>query len=51
MKIKTSLLLLSVLSTSVSASAIHLSPELKIGSYHGFGVQAGIIDVASLGAV
>ncbi|MEZ8625969.1 hypothetical protein [Vibrio splendidus] len=51
MKIKTSLLLLSVLSTSVSASAIHLSPELKIGSYHGFGVQAGITDVASLGAV
>ncbi|MCC4785606.1 hypothetical protein CSB62_20555 [Vibrio splendidus] len=51
MKIKSPLLLITVLSTSVSASGLHLSPELKIGSYHGFGIQAGITDVANLGAV
>lgn len=51
MKIKTPLLLLTLLSTSVSASGLHLSPELKIGAYHGFGIQAGITEVADLGAI
>ncbi|WP_373949884.1 hypothetical protein [Vibrio pomeroyi] len=51
MKIKTPLLLLTLLSTSVSASGLHLSPELKIGAYHGFGIQVGITEVADLGAI
>ena len=51
MKIKTPLLLLTLLSSSVSASGFHLSPEIKIGAYHGFGIQAGITQVADLGAI
>lgn len=43
--------MLTLLSTSVSASGLHLSPEIKIGAYHGFGIQAGITEVADLGAI
>ncbi|MFA0464873.1 hypothetical protein AB4458_27400, partial [Vibrio sp. 10N.261.45.F1] len=51
MKFKTLLLASALFSTSALSNGLHLSPELKIGSYHGFGMQAGITDVANLGAV
>ena len=51
MKFKTLLLASALFSTSALSNGLHLSPELKIGSYHGFGIQAGITDVANLGAV
>ena len=51
MKLKTLLLASALFSTSAFSSGLHLSPELKIGAYHGFGVQAGITDVADLGAM
>lgn len=51
MKFKTLLLASALFSTSAFSNGLHLSPELKIGSYHGFGMQAGITDVANLGAV
>ena len=46
MKFKTLLLASALFSTSAFSNGLHLSPELKIGSYHGFGMQAGITDVA-----
>ena len=52
MKLKNIILALSLLSAPmVHASSLHFSPELKIGAYHGFGMQAGITDVASFDAV
>lgn len=51
MKIKSPLLFLALLSTSASATGLHLSPEFKIGPYHGFGVQVGLTDVSDLGAL
>ena len=51
MKIKYLLLALTLFSTSVSATGLHLSPELKIGAYHGFGVQVGVTEIADLGAI
>ena len=52
MKLKNIVLSLSLLSASmVHASSLHFSPELKIGAYHGFGMQAGITDVANFDAV
>lgn len=52
MKLRNIVLALSLLSAPmVHASSLHLSPELKIGAYHGFGMQAGMTDVASFDAV
>ncbi|WP_210473779.1 hypothetical protein [Vibrio crassostreae] len=51
MKLKTLLIVSALFSTSAFSSGLHLSPEVKIGAYHGFGIQAGITDVTNLGAV
>ncbi len=51
MKIKTLLLSLALSSTAVSASGLHLSPELKLGDFHGFGIQVGASDMLDLDAV
>ncbi len=51
MKIKTLLLSLALSSTAVSASGLHLSPELKLGDFHGFGFQIGASDTFDLDAL
>ena len=51
MKKHTLSLLALMISSSSFASSLHLSPELKIGPYHGFGMQVGVTDVASFDAV
>ncbi|MBE8607153.1 MULTISPECIES: hypothetical protein [Vibrio] len=51
MKLKTLLLTSALFSTSAFSNGLHLSPEVKIGAYHGFGIQAGITDVANSGAL
>lgn len=52
MKLKNIILAISVLSAPIAhANSFHLSPEFKIGAYHGFGMQAGMTDVASFDAV
>lgn len=52
MKLKHIALALSFLSAPfVHANGLHLSPELKIGAYHGFGMQAGVTEVANFDAV
>jgi len=53
MKFKTALLIAALVSSPmlVHANGLHLSPEVKIGAYHGFGLQAGVTDVADLNAV
>ena len=52
MKLKNIILALSFVSIPIAhSSSLHLSPELKIGAYHGFGMQAGMTDVANFDAV
>ncbi|NOH99133.1 hypothetical protein [Vibrio sp. 99-70-13A1] len=51
MKFNIPLICIALASVSASASDLHLSPELKIGAYHGFGIQAGITDIVDFDAI
>ena len=51
MKFRTLLLASALFSTSAFSTGLHLSPELKIGAYHGFGVQVGVTEIADLGTI
>ena len=44
-------LTLSALSSTPTLADIHLSPEVKIGAYNGFGLQAGLTDTLGFDAV